>query len=76
MVAGGGHARFAAAVASGPAYTDGARPERTAALGNTTLLGRAAEPSEIAEVVAFLTSPKAAHITGAVIAADGGRTAI
>jgi NAD(P)-dependent dehydrogenase (short-subunit alcohol dehydrogenase family) len=63
-------------VAAGPAYTDGAVPERTAALGKTTLLGRAADASEIAEVVAFLASPKAAYITGAVIAADGGRTAI
>jgi NAD(P)-dependent dehydrogenase (short-subunit alcohol dehydrogenase family) len=63
-------------VAPGPAYTDGAVPERTAALGRTTLLGRAAEASEIAEVIAFLASPKAAYITGAVIAADGGRTAV
>ncbi len=63
-------------VAPGPAYTDGAVPERTAALGGTTLLGRAAEASEIADVIAFLASPKAAYITGAVIAADGGRTAI
>ena len=63
-------------VAPGPAYTDGAVPERTAALGGTTLLGRAADASEIADVVAFLASPKAAYITGAVIAADGGRTAV
>src|SRR5580693_5228869 len=63
-------------IAPGPAYTDGAVPERTAALGGTTLLGRAAEASEIADVIAFLASPKAAYITGAVIAADGGRTAI
>jgi NAD(P)-dependent dehydrogenase (short-subunit alcohol dehydrogenase family) len=63
-------------VAAGPAYTDGALPERTAALGQTTLLGRAAEATEIADVIAFLASPQAAYITGAVIAADGGRAAI
>ncbi len=56
--------------------TNGAAPERIEAVGATTLMSRAAQPSEIAEVIAFLASPKASYITGAVIAADGGRTAI
>jgi NAD(P)-dependent dehydrogenase (short-subunit alcohol dehydrogenase family) len=63
-------------IAPGPAYTEGAAPERITALGNTTLLARAAEPAEIAEMIAFLASSKAAYITGAVIPVDGGRTAV
>ena len=63
-------------IAPGPAYTGGASPDRIAALGETTLLARAAQPAEIADVIAFLASPKAGYITGAVIPADGGRTAI
>ena len=30
----------------------------------------------MAEVIVFLASPKASYVTGAVIAADGGRIAI
>jgi NAD(P)-dependent dehydrogenase (short-subunit alcohol dehydrogenase family) len=45
-------------------------------LGATTLLGRGAQVEEIAEVIAFLASDKASYVTGATLAADGGRTAV
>ena len=63
-------------VAAGPIYT---RPEERQlydTIGATTALKRAAQPEEIAEVVAFLASPRASYVTGATVAADGGRTAI
>jgi NAD(P)-dependent dehydrogenase (short-subunit alcohol dehydrogenase family) len=63
-------------VASGPVYTGIQPREQTAAVGATTLLDRAAEPEELAELIAFLASPRASYITGATMAADGGRTAV
>jgi NAD(P)-dependent dehydrogenase (short-subunit alcohol dehydrogenase family) len=62
------------AVAPGPVLTEGAK--NTIALGKTTLLNRGAQPEEIAETIAFLASPRASYITGAVIPVDGGRTAV
>jgi NAD(P)-dependent dehydrogenase (short-subunit alcohol dehydrogenase family) len=63
------------AIAPGPVYT-ASNPAGIKALGDTTLLGRAAQPEEIAEVVGFIASPRASYITGAVIPVDGGRTAV
>jgi NAD(P)-dependent dehydrogenase (short-subunit alcohol dehydrogenase family) len=64
------------AIAAGPVLTAGAAPERVEALGATTLLSRPARPGEIAELIAFLASDKASYVTGAIIAADGGRSAV
>ena len=64
------------AVAPGPIYTRPEARERYDALGSTTAMKRAADPAEIAEVVAVLASPRASYMTGAIVAVDGGRTAI
>ncbi len=63
-------------VAAGPVYTAIQAPEQAEAVGATTIMARVAQPVEIAEVIVFLASSKASYITGAVFAADGGRTAI
>ncbi|WP_153408773.1 SDR family NAD(P)-dependent oxidoreductase [Nocardia macrotermitis] len=71
------------AVAPGPTRTETVLSGAAAAfgedgearLGALTLFGRMAEPSEIAEVILFLADDRSSYLTGAVIAADAGRTA-
>ena len=41
----------------------------------TVPLGRFAQPDDVAELAAFLSSPSGAYVNGAVIALDGGSTA-
>jgi NAD(P)-dependent dehydrogenase (short-subunit alcohol dehydrogenase family) len=64
------------AVAPGPTFSDGADASVIEQLATATLMNRGATVEEIGDVIAFLASPKAAYITGAVIAVDGGRTAV
>jgi NAD(P)-dependent dehydrogenase (short-subunit alcohol dehydrogenase family) len=61
------------AVSPGPVYTNAAERELFDALGETTVLGRAGQPQEVAEVIGFLASPRASYITGTNVAVDGGR---
>jgi NAD(P)-dependent dehydrogenase (short-subunit alcohol dehydrogenase family) len=49
--------------------------ELAAQIGATTLLGRLAKTTEIAQVVLFLASDRSSYLAGATVAADAGRTA-
>jgi NAD(P)-dependent dehydrogenase (short-subunit alcohol dehydrogenase family) len=68
------------AVSPGPTTTEGTSEamgaEGIAQVGATVPLNRPATVEEIARVVVFAASPRASYVTGAIIAADGGRTAV
>ncbi|BET52798.1 SDR family oxidoreductase [Kitasatospora aureofaciens] len=67
------------AVAPGPMRTSkviAAMGPDMGGMGLTTALKRTSDPAEVAQVIAFLASDRASYMTGAIVAADGGRTAI
>lgn len=79
----GGQGIRANAVAPGVVETDilqstGVQDSRAtlAGFGSAHPVGRVAQPSEIAEVIAFLASPASSFMTGALVMADGGYTAL
>ena len=64
------------AVAPGMVMTDMAKNIPTSFLNKAideTVLGRIADPDDIANVVTFLCSDKSRHITGIVVKVDGGQ---
>lgn len=66
-------------VAPGPTRTEGVEAEwgeTNEQLGRSLPLGRTASPDEIAQAVLFLASQRATFITGSVLHADGGGSAI
>jgi NAD(P)-dependent dehydrogenase (short-subunit alcohol dehydrogenase family) len=66
------------AVAPGPTRTPGTEPmgDELDQLATTLPLGRPATAEEIANAALFLGSDEASYINGAVLAVDGGRTAV
>jgi NAD(P)-dependent dehydrogenase (short-subunit alcohol dehydrogenase family) len=67
-------------IAPGTTRTDLARPlwddpEKEARIAQATMLGRIAEPRELAGAALLMSSPAGSFITGQVLLVDGGRLA-
>ncbi|HLV77343.1 MAG TPA: SDR family oxidoreductase [Marinobacter sp.] len=64
-------------VAPGPVWTplipSTLPPEKVAHFGENTLLGRPAQPAELAPLYVFLASPEASYVVAEIFGATGGR---
>jgi NAD(P)-dependent dehydrogenase (short-subunit alcohol dehydrogenase family) len=77
----GPHGITVNAIAPGPIQTPMTQatwsdPARFAELMKRTVVGRGAQPSEVAQGVLFLASPEAGFISGVVLPIDGGRSIV
>ena len=54
-------------------HASGGEPDRASRLATALPMGRAAQPEEIAQAIAWLLSPQASYTAGAILDVSGGR---